>query len=288
MNDNHRAVCRFVAVILGLWGIGLMDAAALAQDPAQSLSASFRKAAKRVRPCIVAVRPLDGGRSVIPFGSIGPDRFGPTGVLPPMARPLGEADRRPGCTGVIVDVEHGRILTNDYTIQGTSQVVVQFPDGQERVASQIRRDSRSDLALLIVDLQGLNLTQISWGDVKSLESGDWVLALGQPVGSAPTMSAGIVSARRQVVGEELIETDAVIVQVNSGGPLVNLKGEVVGINKMGGKRLYGLEGMGLVIPADRARRIAEDLAQFGQVAVRTSAFKSSQRRRTAGRRPLAW
>ena len=226
---------------------------------------------------------------MIPFGPIGPDRFGPTGVLPPMARPLGEADRRPGCTGVIVDVEHGRILTNDYTIQGTSQVVVQFPDGQERVASQIRRDTRSDLALLIVDLQGLNLTQISWGDPTS----PWSRATGcSPWASrlAPHRRCprGSSVPRRQVVGEELIETDAVIVQVNSGGPLVNLKGEVVGINKMGGQRLYGLEGIGLAIPADRARRIAEDLAQFGQVRRRTSAFKSSQRRRTAGRRPLAW
>jgi serine protease Do len=265
VNDNHRAARRFIAVVLGLWSVGLTDAVALAQDPAQSLSASFRKAAGRVRPSVVALRPLDGGLPAIPFGPTGPRRFGPMGVLLPMAAPLEDADRRSGCSGVIVDAEHGRILTTDHVLQGASQVLVIFADGRQRVTSRIRRDSRGDLALLVVDPQGLNLTQVQWGDASTLEPGDWVLALGQPGGSAPTMSAGIVSARRRIGGEELIETDAVMVPVNSGGPLINLKGDMVGINKMGGRRQDGLEGMGLVIPADRARRIAADLAQFGQV-----------------------
>ncbi len=166
---------------------------------------------------------------------------------------------------MIVNAERGRILTTDHALQGASQVLVRFPDGRHRVTSEIRRDPRSDLALLVVDPQGLNLTEVQWGDAKTVESGDWVLALGQPDGSAPTMSAGILGARRRIGGEELIETDAVMVPLNSGGPLVNLKGDVVGINKMAGRREDGLEGMGLVIPSDRARRIAADLAQFGQV-----------------------
>ncbi len=201
----------------------------------------------------------------IPLGPTGLRRLGPTGVLPPMAALREDADRPPGCSGVIVDAEHGRILTTDHALRGASQVLVVFADGRQRVTSQIRRDPRGDLALLVVDPQGLNLTQVHWGDASTLEPGDWVLALGQPGGSAPTMSAGIVSARRRIGGESLIETDAVMVPVNSGGALVNLQGDVVGINKVGWRRQDGLEGMGLVIPADRARRIAADLAQFGQV-----------------------
>ncbi len=214
-----------------------------------------------MRPALVAIRPLDGERP-IPFG---PGQFGPGIVLPPRAGLLGDDDRRPGCSGIIVNADQGRILTIDHALRGASQVLVIFSDGRQRATSEIRRDPRSDLALLVVDPQGLGLTQVSWGDANTLEPADWVLALGQPGGSAPMMSAGIVSARRRIGGESMIETDAVMTPVNSGGPLVNLNGDVVGINQVGGRRRDGLEGMGYAISGDRARRIAADLARFGRV-----------------------
>jgi serine protease Do len=193
-------------------------------------------------------------------------------------------DREPGCSGVVIDAERGYILTTERALQGALQAAVTFSDGRERISSQIRRDPWtqirrdpwtqirrdpwSDLALVIVDPEGLNLTAITWGDPGILEAGDWVIALGQPIDAAPTMSAGIVSApRRDRAGSRtpLIETDAAMQEVSIGGPLVNLNGEVVGINRMGMGRREGRGNMGGAIPADRARRIAADLSQFGRV-----------------------
>ena len=269
MNGGRGWKRGLVAAALGFWVIGSSATPGLAQGPAEVLSGSFRKAAQRVQPAVVAVRALEGGRPALPMVVPPPGYFPPGPLVPPAARRAGELDREPGGSGLVIDAERGYVLTTDQVLQGSVQAVVVLPDGRERLTSQIRRDPRSDLALLIVDPQGLGPNPVTWGNAAALEPGDWVIALGQPGGSAPTMSAGIVSARRRVPGvggpAELIETDAVIHRVNSGGPLLNLKGEVVGINKQGARRQDGLEGMGWAIPADRARRVAEQLARFGQV-----------------------
>jgi serine protease Do len=114
----------------------------------------------------------------------------------------------------------------------------------------------------------LNLTPVRWGDSKSLQGGDWVLTVGQPPGSDPALSAGIFSARRfgagSAPGGELLETDAAVNAGNSGGPLVNLNGEVVGINTFIPAQ-RALIGMGFAIPGERARRIASDLIEVGRV-----------------------
>ncbi len=140
-------------------------------------------------------------------------------------------------------------------------------NGRERMAKQVWRDPKSDLALLSVDPSGL--VQAEWGDSDALDTGDWVLAVGQPFGLSGTVTAGIVSGKGRGIGialyEDLIQTDAAINPGNSGGPLVNLRGEVVGINTaiktLGG----GYEGVGFAVPASRARRVAADLAEFGRV-----------------------
>ena len=114
-------------------------------------------------------------------------------------------------------------------------------------------------------MQGLHPTAVSWGNPDKLEPGDWLVALGQPGVGDPSMSVGVFSTRRRGGGEELLETDAAITRVGAGGVLINLNGEVVGICKLGGRRADGFEGMGHAIPADRARRVADDLGRFGQV-----------------------
>jgi serine protease Do len=254
---------------MGLIGVGTTERPFYAQNAAESLSATFRAAAQRARPAVVAVRPLDGSHPALPFPVPPRGPFGPRELAPPPGLRLAEIPHEPGGSGVVIDPDRGQILTTDRTLQGATQAMVILPDGRRRLASRIRRDPRSDLALLTVDPDGLNLSPVAWGDPATLEPGDWVIALGQPGDAAPSLSAGIVSARRRPRGvgggEELIETDAVIGAMNSGGPLINLKGEVVGINKQGARRQDGLEGMGWAIPADRARRIAEQLSQFGQV-----------------------
>jgi serine protease Do len=231
---------------------GLLPSAPAFGDDAEGLSVRFREAARRVLPAVVTVRAV-GLASVA----------GPVDAFPP-----GEIEPRDaGASGVVIDAAKGLILTNDHVVRGAPRVAVTLADGRERLAREVRRDPRSDLALLIVNPD--HLEGADWGDSDALDLGDWVLAIGQPFGLAGTVTAGIVSGKGRGIGavnyEDLIQTDAAINPGNSGGPLVNLRGQVVGINlaikTLGG----GYEGVGFAVPAGRARRVAADLAEFGRV-----------------------
>jgi serine protease Do len=265
MTGSHRARRAIAAIALGLLGTTIVNEPCRGQDQAASLSASFRRAAMRARGALVSIRAVDGVPSYRPYAPTRPGRFGPTPMFPPMPDRASDGDARSVFSGLVVDADKGYILTIDQAGQGASQFVVTFPDGQERSTGQVRRDPRSSLALLVVEMQGLRSAQVKWGDPAKLEAGDWLIALGQPGVGDPAMSVGIFSTRRRGASEELIETDAAITRVGAGGILLNLSGEVVGICKLGGRRSDGFEGMGHAIPADRARRVADDLARFGQV-----------------------
>jgi serine protease Do len=248
----------------------LMSTPAVAQNQAESLSASFRKASQQVAPALVGIRPIGLARPLvkIPIPAAGPFRPGdfiPRGVLrgnEVESDILGSIG-----SGLVIDADRGIVVTTDGVLRGSSQVMVIFSDGTERPASQIRRDPRSDLTVLVVDLKGTNTTAASWGDSDALEPGDWVLALGATGGSPPSMSAGIYSAKRRGVGPasglEWLETDTGGGPNYWGGPIVNLKGEVVA---MSGTLPNGAPpGAPYVLPANRIRRIAADLVEFGQV-----------------------
>lgn len=259
--------CRSVApVIVGLMVAGVAEGQGPGPATPNSLSASFRKAAARARGALVSIRLPDGFSPGNPYLPSRPGRFGAAPIAPPFFdRQAADGDGRTVFSGLVVDADKGLILTADHSLQGASHVVVTFPNGEERPSSQIRRDARSGLALIVVDLKGLHPARVHWGDPNMLEPGDWLIALGQPGVGDPSMSVGIFSTRRRGGGEELIETDAAITRVGAGGILVNLDGEVVAICKLGGRRTDGFEGMGHAIPADRARRIADDLGRFGHV-----------------------
>jgi serine protease Do len=268
--DGWRRLAWAVVVIVGSLAAGGGSAApALAQSQAESLSASFRKAVARVDGAVVSVRPI--GTAVplvsVPLPQVGP--FRPGDWIPRATARFGELDGEPGGSGLVIDADRGVVLTNDHELRGASQAVVTLPDGHERSTSEIRRDTRLDLAILVIDPKGLGLTQAAWGDSGVIEPGDWLLAIGRPAGRASSISAGIFSASRLSMAgapaEEWLETDALVNSVNSGGALVNLKGEVVGINTAIATRRGGLAGMGYAVPANRARRAAADLIQFGQV-----------------------
>jgi serine protease Do len=222
-----------------------------AQTEAESLSASFRKASRRVLPSVVTVRTFDVKS---PFDGV--------------VTPNNNAQRKEsGGSGVVIDADKGFVLTNHHVIEGATRVVVVLHGGKERPVKSIRRDPKSDLALLVIDPKSLEAA--TWGDSETIDTGDWVLAIGQPFGLSDTVTAGIISGKGRGVGlalyEDLIQTDAAINPGNSGGPLINLKGEVIGINtaikSVGG----GYEGVGFAVPASRARRVAADLAEFGIV-----------------------
>jgi serine protease Do len=265
MNACHRLIY-FPRRIALLALLGLAPSWALGQTQAESLADSFRKAVDRAAPAVVAVRPLDPmNPGLLP--SIGPSRPFDAAPLQPFG--VGKMDRDASASGVVIDADRGYIVTGDHVLRGSSRAVIVLADGRERLVSQIRRDPGADLAVLIVDPKGLNLTQAAWGDPAALRPGDWVLSIGRPMGGAPSISTGIYSARRlgtSAAGlpEDLLETDAAVNALNSGGPLINLNGEVVGINTdLAGRRPL-ISGMGFAIPTDRARRIGADLAEFGR------------------------
>ena len=227
------------------------------QAEAEGLSASFRKASRRVLPAVVTVRPIGVQNPFDPAQAIPPRMLGAPPPIP----------REPGGSGVVIDAARGLVLTNDHVVQAAPQVVVILSNGRERPVKQLWRDPKSDLALLSVDPSGL--VQADWGDSDALDIGDWVVAIGQPFGLSGTVTAGIVSGKGRGIGialyEDLLQTDAAINPGNSGGPLVNLRGEVVGINTAIKTQGGGYEGVGFAVPASRARRVAADLAEFGRV-----------------------
>ena len=177
-------------------------------------------------------------------------------------------------SGVIVD-KKGHILTNHHVIDGADDITVIASDGQEFTAQILGYDYFSDLALLEVDTDA-NLPEIQWGDSESLLVGEWVIAIGNPFGlsignAQPTVTAGIVSATQRslivnnLYHENLIQTDASINRGNSGGALVNIYGELIGINTFIRSTSGGSQGVGFAIPVNKARKVVQQITEYGSV-----------------------
>ena len=236
---------------------------ALAQRQAEGLSASFRKAAEKMLPAVVAVRPLGLVGRGAPYGILGRP------VLPgwpvTMQSYPGEADQLPGGSGVVVDAARGLIVTSDQAIAGALRVSVIYEDGREVETDRVVRDPQTELVVLAVDPRSVRVKEAEWGNSKALQLGDWVLSIGRSAGHAGTVSAGIVSGRATGTQDDLLRTDAVVGSAGSGGPLIDLEGKIVGINRARLDPRGWPDGFGLAIPADRARRCLSELAEFGRV-----------------------
>jgi S1-C subfamily serine protease len=170
-------------------------------------------------------------------------------------------------SGVIVD-SAGQVITNHHVIADAAAIRVQLADGREADAKIIGRDPDTDLALLRITLR--DLPAIELGRSSTLRAGDIVLAIGNPLGLSATVTQGIVSAtgRGQLgvaVFENFIQTDAPINVGNSGGALINTRGELVGINTAIIARNLGVEGIGFAIPADLVRGVVGELVARGRV-----------------------
>ncbi|TVQ31687.1 MAG: DegQ family serine endoprotease [Phycisphaeraceae bacterium] len=170
-------------------------------------------------------------------------------------------------SGVIID-DSGHVLTNNHVVQGADEIEVTLHDRRTFSATVIGTDPQTDLAVLRIDASGLAPARL--GDSDALEVGDWVLAIGNPFGFEQTVTAGIVSAKgRSQLGladfEYFIQTDAAINPGNSGGALVNLEGQVVGINTAITTRTGGALGIGFAIPINMARHVADSLIDTGDV-----------------------
>ena len=169
-------------------------------------------------------------------------------------------------SGVVLD-SHGHILTNNHVLQGADSARVRFQDGREAVANVVGSDPKADLALVRVHPNAGELRPATLGDSDRLEIGEWVLSVGSPPGSRISVSVGVVSAiGRGSVGlpdhADLIQTDAAINAGNSGGPLVDRKGRVVGINTAPaahGGGAHPHHGIGFAIPINMAKQVAAEL-----------------------------
>jgi S1-C subfamily serine protease len=247
---RRRAFFRTLLPILPL----LLAAAPLA---AQSSQAARRTpvvtVAEKVSPAVVNVSAESVVRDVDPFfGSF----FGPS-----------ERRTQSLGSGLIVDA-NGIVVTNAHVIEGASRIVVTTLDGRELDADLLGSDRDADLAVLKLKARGLPAVPL--GRSTDLMIGETVIAIGNPFGLSHTVTSGVLSAlgrtvpsdRGERVFTDFLQTDASINPGNSGGPLVNILGEVVGINTA---IIQGASGIGFAIPADRARRVVDDLLRYGEL-----------------------
>jgi serine protease Do len=215
-------------------------------------SALFRMATVKVAPAVVNIQHIRGARL---RGGI---RFGP-----------GEVESG---SGFVVDRDRGYIVTNNHVVEGSGEIIVRFGPGQQMIGRIVGSDPKTDLAVVKVD--GPLKVAAEWGDSDTLDIGDWVLAIGSPLNLDRTVTAGIVSAtgrrRLGIVGEgsyeDFIQTDAALNPGNSGGPLIDLNGRVVGVNTAIISQSGGDQGLGLAISAKLAKKVVDDLIQHGRAA----------------------
>lgn len=167
-------------------------------------------------------------------------------------------------SGFILSTD-GFVMTNAHVVDGADDVYVTLTDKREFKAKVVGADKRTDVAVL--KIEATKLPAVVVGDVNRLKVGEWVMAIGTPFGLENTVTAGIVSAKARDTGEEIrfIQTDVAVNPGNSGGPLINMRGEVVGINSQILSRSGGFMGISLSIPIDDAVKVADQLRSGGKV-----------------------
>ncbi len=239
-----------------------------------TLSPLFRKVARVVMPAVVEVRvtkrvampqmadPFDDPFFRHFFGDQTPRR---------QTQPRQQEQRALG-SGVIVDAQNGYIVTNNHVVGGADEVQVVTSDNRKLEAEWVKTDPATDLA--VVKVKGENLISAPLGDSDAMEVGDLVLAFGSPERLRQTVTKGIISAKgRNQAGlggetnlyQNFLQTDAAINHGNSGGPLVNMRGEVIGINTAIVSETGANEGIGLSIPSNMIRQIMDQLIASGKV-----------------------
>jgi len=179
-------------------------------------------------------------------------------------------------SGFIFDASRGYVLTNAHVVAGAKEVTLTLADRRRVKAKVVGQDERTDIAVLQVEASGLKAVRI--GDVTKLRVGDPVMAVGAPFGLEMTVTAGIVSAKNRTLGAQFVpflQTDAAVNPGNSGGPLFNAKGEVVGITSQIYSKSGAFAGLSFAIPADLAVRVAQDIITHGK-AIRSKIGVSLQ------------
>ena len=171
-------------------------------------------------------------------------------------------------SGFVIDGKEGIIVTNNHVIEGAEEISVNFHDGTQLKAELIGKDSKTDIALLKVKPKK-ELKAVSFGASANIKVGDWVMAIGNPFGLGGTVTVGIISAKARNINsgpyDDYLQTDASINKGNSGGPLFNMDGDVIGVNTAIISPTGGSIGIGFAVPADTAAPVVQQLRQFGKV-----------------------
>ena len=170
-------------------------------------------------------------------------------------------------SGFIIDAS-GIVVTNNHVIEGADKITIILAGQKEFTAELLGRDPKADLAVLKFDPGKNKLKNLNWGDSDTIRVGDWTIAIGNPLGLGGTVTAGIVSAIARDISNgpyvKFIQTDASINRGNSGGPLFNIEGEIIGINTAIISPSGGSIGLGFAIPANSAKKIVQQLIEFGR------------------------
>ena len=240
---------------------------------ADSYPPDFSEVSARLSPAVVSIsttmslEPNAPGAPKFPPGSPFEDFFNDffekrEGQRPPRERRPQQAMG----SGFIID-ESGLIVTNNHVIEDAISINVILTDNRSFKAELIGKDKKTDLALLKIDTED-KLPTVSWGDSDTAKVGNWVLAIGNPFGLVNTVTAGIISARGRDISagpfDDFIQTDASINRGNSGGPLFNLDGEVVGINTAIFSPSGGSVGIGFSVPSNLAKGVIFQLEKYGK------------------------
>jgi serine protease Do len=230
----------------------------------------FQKVSRLVAPSVVSIVAEGAyGTSTNPHGE----------GIAPFSSPDGNNNKSPNSnkpsfgSGIVIK-KTGYILTNFHVVSGfeNGKITVTMYNGDKFDAAIIGKDPNTDLAIL--KIAGEDLREATLGDPKSVNVGDWVIAIGNPFGYSQTVSAGIVSAigrthitpfAKPFAYEDFIQTDAAINPGNSGGPLVNLRGEIIGVNSAIATRTGGFQGVGFAISMEIANEVISDLIEKGRV-----------------------
>ena len=272
---------RFVLSALLLAGAGLLPGAAVLAaapvvTPVVTGLPDFTDLIEKVGPAVVNIRTTEkvklgqgtpGDEEMQEFlrrffGQQAPRTPSPRGRRTP--QPQEEEVQRGIGSGFIISND-GYVLTNAHVVEGADEVIVTLTDRREFKAKVLGADKRSDVAVLKVD--AANLPSLRMGDSSKIRVGEWVIAIGSPFNLDNSVSAGIISAKARDTGDylPLIQTDVAVNPGNSGGPLINMRGEVIGINSQIATLSGGYNGISFAVPIDEAMRVAEQLRKTGKV-----------------------
>src|SRR6266540_3749212 len=297
MSQSSKRILSTLAIIIASVAFGVLITADLglmpksnaqtatpittAQGPVTSVTIpSFADVASRVMPSVVSITTTEiikQSEQQRRFGGIDPFEFFFPDPRNPRRQPRGNSDddderpQRSGGSGFIISPD-GYVLTNNHVVEGASKIEVHFgadengSGGRTIPAKIIGRDPATDIALLKIDA-GQSLPSVPLGDSDRIRKGDWAIAVGNPFQFENTLTVGVISAKGRSLGlsdetrsfENFIQTDAAINFGNSGGPLLNINGEVVGINTA--IRGGGAQGIGFATPFNTARRLLPELKQ---------------------------